>query len=119
MAGTPVTVEGDIEFEDLTSPIDGATIHIRVEDVSRADAPAIRLVEQVISDVMLMGPGRVSVPFSMQVSLPDPNGQYSLRVHVDLRGNGLVEAGDYITTQSYPVSASAGSSRMLVQVRRV
>lgn len=119
MAGTPVTVKGDIEFEDLTSPIDGATIYIRVEDVSRADAPATRLVEQVISNVMLTGQGRVTVPFSMQVSLPDPSEQYSLRVHVDLSGNGLVEAGDYITTQSHPVSASTGSTRMLVKVNRV
>jgi uncharacterized lipoprotein YbaY len=119
MPTTTVTVAGDIEFEELTSPIDGATIHVRVEDVSRADAPATRLAEQVIRDLMLRGPGRTTVPFSVQASLPDPNGQYVVRVHVDLSDNGEVGSGDYITTQSYPISTSSGSARMLVKVHRV
>ena len=119
MPGMPITVEGDIEFEDLTSPVDGATICVRVEDVSRADAPATCLAEQVMRDVRLSGPGRVTVPFSVQASIPDPNGQYVIRVHVDLSGNGEVKSGDYITTQSYPISTSGGSARMLVRLRRV
>jgi hypothetical protein len=40
-----------------------------------------------------------------------------VRVHVD--GNGVVEPGVYITTQSYPISTSSGTARMLVTVRGV
>jgi hypothetical protein len=61
----------------------------------------------------------MTVSFSVQASLPDPNGQYVVRVHVDLSGNGEVESGDYISTQSYPISTSGGSARMLVKVHRV
>jgi uncharacterized lipoprotein YbaY len=119
MPGIPVLIEGDIEFEDLASQVAGATIYVRLEDVSLADAPSIRLAEQVIRDVTLRGPGRVTVPFSVQGSINDPNGQYVISVHVDLNGNGLVEPGDYITTESYPIPTPGETTRMLVTVRRV
>jgi uncharacterized lipoprotein YbaY len=119
MPGIPVLVEGDIEFEDLASQVLGATIYVRVEDVSRADAPSLCLSEQVIQDVTLTEPGRPMVPFSIQASINDPHGQYVVSAHVDLNGNGVVESGDYVTTQSYPIPTSGGTGRMLITVRRV
>jgi uncharacterized lipoprotein YbaY len=119
MPSIPVLIEGDIEFDALASQVVGATTYVRVEDVSRADAPSNFLAEQVIQDVTLRGPGRPTVPFSLQTSINDPNGQYVISVHVDVNGNGVVEPGDYLTTQSYPISTSGGTARMLVTVHRV
>ncbi len=38
----------------------------------------------------------------LDVGEPDPRARYAIRVHVDTSGSGMVEAGDYVTTRSYP-----------------
>jgi putative lipoprotein len=95
-----------------------AQVLIQVEDVSRADAPSRVVAERRIEDVPLDGR-----PLAFEVLVPDDDiderGMYSIRVHVDVSGSGQVEAGDMITTQSYPVLTGGSPEEATVAVRRI
>ena len=95
-----------------------AQVVIQVEDVSRADAPSRVVAERRLEDVPLDGR-----PLAFEVQVPDDEiderGMYSVRVHVDVSGSGQVEAGDMITTQSYPVLTGGNPDEADVPVRRI
>lgn len=77
-------------------------LRVLVEDVSRADAAAAtagRIVLQVNGPL----PAGTILPFEVPVGAIDPSARYSVRAHLDLSGNGRIEAGDLISTQSHPV----------------
>ncbi|WP_406397212.1 YbaY family lipoprotein [Streptomyces sp. NBC_00879] len=78
---------------------------VEVRDVSRADAPSTVVGAQIQSDIPLAPGGRV--PFSVKVPDLDPTASYGLRVHVDVAGTEIVEAGDLISTQATPVMAES------------
>ena len=94
---------GEIVFDSPPGSLSGATIWIRLEDTSLADAPAEVVSERVLTDL----PARLAVderiPFSLCGPEPDPTASYSLNVHVDLQGQGKINPGDYINMASYPV----------------
>lgn len=77
-------------------------LRVVVEDVSRADAasvPAGRVVLPVSGPL----PAGTMLPFEIPVGVTDPAARYSVRAHLDLSGNGRIEPGDLVSTQSYPV----------------
>ncbi|MBT2510768.1 YbaY family lipoprotein [Streptomyces sp. ISL-98] len=90
-----------------------ARVLVEVRDVSSADAPSTVVGEQVQADIQLAPGGRV--PFRVQVPDLDPTAVYGLRVHVDLSGSGILEAGDLITTQATPVPAES-TDRLIAPV---
>ncbi len=99
-----IVVEGQVAFRAGDRPGRAARVVVRVEDVSRADAPATTVAEQVLRDVALPPDGG-ALPFEVAVPAGalDPQGRYVLRVHVDVGGTGAVTAGDFVSTRSYPV----------------
>ena len=111
-------VRGSILFPPDLRPFRDATVRVRLEDVSRADAPATLIQEHVQENVSLeTGPARLA--FELHGSLPDPRAEYAVRVHVDLDGDGQITREDYISTSHYPVPASGGPTSMDITVRRV
>jgi putative lipoprotein len=105
----------------VMAPLDvapGATIHVRVEDVSRADAASVLIAEQVtvLSHTMFAGQG---IPFECAVPDVDPRARYSVRVHVDRDGSGVIKQGDLISTQSYPALTHGAPDRVEVAVVQV
>lgn len=111
-------VTGRIVYGSDARPFSGATIRVRLEDVSRADAPAEILTEQVIRDISYEPADPTEVQFALRGRRPDDRRHYSVRVHVDLNSDGDVEPGDYVSTESYPIAC--GRARDLtVRVRRV
>lgn len=111
-------IEGDILFEDLQSPFSGATVHVRLEDVSLADAPSKVLSEVVLHDVSV-NVKSFSVPFSIRIPALDERSMYSLMVHVDVSGSGTVTKGDYLTMENYPVPLPPGRGRVRIRIRPV
>lgn len=81
---------------------DGASLWIRLEEVSRADAPAQEITHMQITNCNY-GPNDLPIPFSLTVGAIDSTKRYELRVHLDKSGKGEYASGDQITTQSYPV----------------
>ena len=111
-------VDGDIEFEGEPSFSD-ATLYVRLEDVSEADAPAKVVSEYVRRGVTVNPETAETVTFTLTGEAPDPTASYSVRAHLDVDGDGQVSAGDFISTQSYPVLTSGHPSRVSVLVRPV
>ena len=58
------------------------------------------------------------LPFRLQGTLPDPRADYSLRVLVDMDGDGQIGRGDFINTVSYAVKSGVAQSPLIVHVRK-
>jgi putative lipoprotein len=112
------TVRGEVVLPAGEPGERAARLVVQVEDVSRMDAPSQVIAEQQIDDVPLDG---TSVAFEVAVpaGLVDERASYSVRVHVDVSGSGVVEQGDLITTQSYPVLTHAAPETARIEVRRI
>lgn len=118
-SSTPRVVRGSIRLPSKMPPGIAAQIVVRVEDVSRADAPSIVIGEQRLATVSICGGD--SVPFAIQVPAEriDDRGSYSVSAHIDLGGSGQVETGDFISTQTYPVLSRQYPDDVDVEVRPV
>ena len=101
----PVLIHGTISFPRGTKPIGNATVRIRLEDARTADAPAPILAELIIPDVDFSSTEQPGVPFVLKTSMPPPIG-CSIRVLIDVDGDGAVSKGDYISKISSPVDLS-------------
>lgn len=109
-------VSGEISFEETSKPVSNATIYIRLEDVSRADAASTLITEEVLQDVSLLGD---RLKFNLYGEISDAKADYNVQVHVDIDGDGQVSQGDYITMESYPVLTWGHPSQVSVRVREV
>jgi len=58
------------------------------------------------------------LPFTIANVTVVPGGRQVVRVHADVDGDGRVSRGDYVSMQSYPVTADT-SGRMEIVVREV
>ena len=78
------------------------SLHVKVEDVSRADAPSRVVAEAVLP---LDRPLRraAAVPFSLTIPEVAEGVRYSVRAHVDISGSARDPRGRPDPTQAYPV----------------
>lgn len=109
---------GEVIVEGMRS-FTGATVYVHLEDVSRLDAPSTVIAEQVIRNVAHQAGSQQGLEFSLYGQIPDEQASYSLRVHVDVDGDGRVSHGDYLSMESYPVLTHGYSNRVKVRVREV
>ena len=81
---------------------DGVKVHVYVEDTSYADASARIVLHHVV-------PALPDDDGTLRVELPalslDERASYTVRVRVDVSGEGRLSAGDLITMESYPLAA--------------
>ncbi len=112
-------VRGEIVLPATGAPATAANVIVRVEDISRADAPTVIVGEQRQSDVSL-SPG-TALPFAVEIpgERVDSRRMYSVSVHIDVSGSGEIERGDLISTQIYPVLTRGHGDEARVQVKRV
>lgn len=96
------------------SPAGTATLHVLVEDVSRSDAAAL-VVGRIDMPGVALAAG-ASIDFTVSVPAFQPTGHYSVRAHVDRSGSGLIEPGDQVSTQSYPVLSHGHGAEVDVRV---
>jgi uncharacterized lipoprotein YbaY len=116
--GEPL-VTGKILVGEDAQPFTGATVYVRLEDVSYADAPSRVIAEQVIHNVSYEADAGHEPEFALHGDIPDERGSYAVRVHVDLHGEGRVQRGDYVSTESYPVLTFGQPKEVSVRVREV
>jgi putative lipoprotein len=112
-------VTGTIVFGADLEPFTGATVHARIEDVSRADAPAGVAAESVLREVGAGGKAPGWLAFTIEAPFLEPRARYVVRVHVDVDVDGQVGVGDYVSTASHPVSVGGGATNLLIPVKRV
>lgn len=119
MTATPL-VRGTIVFESSRPELTGATVYVRLEDVSLADAPAEVVSEQVIGNPAERASAK-GIPFALPGRRTDidSRNRYSTAVHVDMDGTGGVSAGDYISTEINPVLTFGHSNTVTVSVQSI
>lgn len=114
-------VRGLVRLPERVPP-EAAAVTVRVEDVSRADAPSVTVGEQTLEHVPLIG-GALPFEVVVPVGRIERRARYVVSVHVDVTGSGRVEPGDLITTQAYPVLTQAAdeldADEVDVEVRQV
>lgn len=119
MVPSRVLVSGAVRFDGGTPPFDGATLRVRLRDVTVADAPARTVAEQVISGVSVHQPG-AAVPYELRsASRLEPGRAYTVEAHVDLNSTGQIKQGDFITMASHPVPPNLSPARVDVRVHRI
>jgi uncharacterized lipoprotein YbaY len=118
MDGDERLVSGEIAFGGDAAAFSGATVYVRVDDVSLMDVPTTLISQQILENVDFQ-PGQ-TIPFEVYGRKPlDDHARYQLSVHVSLSGSADVEKGDYITMESYPVLTQGYPDEVHVVVRRV
>ncbi|HKQ74316.1 MAG TPA: YbaY family lipoprotein [Blastocatellia bacterium] len=111
-------VSGRIWFDDAAGQFSGATLRVKLEEVSRADAPARELSQLVISNCS-HSPGEPPVDFILTADPIEPNKRYEVRAHLDIDGSGQYAAGDQITTHSYPVLTQGYPDTVDLRLQRI
>ena len=103
------SVSGEILYRERIALSPDAVVHVQIQDVSRADAPATVVGEQTIRN-----PGQVPIAFEVGYDGSDieENHTYALAARIEDPPGNLM----FINTQIYPVitRATAASSSVFV-----
>ena len=78
------SVTGTITYvEKIALPAEGVVVTAKIEDVSRADAPAVTIGQQIMEN-----PGQVPIPFEIGYNPAeiDERFVYALRVRIEVDG---------------------------------
>lgn len=97
-----------------------AAVHVRLEDVTRADAAARVIAETVIGDVRHDGGADTTVPFELVVQAAgaiDPQRSYCVRAWVDADADGSRGAGDLYSDLALPVLTHGFGNDVTILVR--
>lgn len=112
-------LKSNLIFPQRTRIFSEAVGYIRLEEVSRADAPSDIITEQVIRKIS----NKIANENRLEVNLYGPNINrrldYVVNVHIDSDGNGQINRGDYINTQSYPVLTFGRSNQVTVRLKLI
>lgn len=118
-ANTVQLVKGTVTFEDDAPPFTGATMYVSVENTSVADIASEVVADYVERDVAFVPKTAKVLLFEIAAEVPDPRASYSVKVHIDIDGDGEVSLGDFISMQSYPVITGGHPTEISILVRQV
>ena len=110
-------VFGTIVFPTDAPRVNAQLMRVELLDVSLLDAPSEVFAEVRQSDVLVYPLARI--PFEIVAPAAAEGRSLSLRVHVDLSGDGEVSRGDLITTISYPVPRTGDCGPLELSVQAV
>ncbi|MFI6495395.1 hypothetical protein [Streptomyces sp. NPDC050564] len=89
-------------------------VHLTVEDVSLADAPAPTVLHRTFA---LSDP--TCGPYETDLTLPSPQARYAIRIHIDVSGDGRITPGDYVSTAQHTLTPGKRTTDLRVPVRCV
>jgi uncharacterized lipoprotein YbaY len=116
---TAPLVQGEITFEEEAPPFTGATMYVYLENITVADI-ASEVVADYVERHVAFDPKTTKVlSFAIAGNALDPRASYTVRVHIDIDGDGEVSQGDFISTQSYPVITFGHPREISILVRQV
>ena len=102
-------IEGEITFKSVQNRIDGATVYVRLEDISIQDDAGKILVEQVINDVTVDPSDLPTYRYLIEHRELEPKNTYRVRVPLDADNSGDVSEGDFASTAQYSASTAVGT----------
>ena len=106
---TALVVRGDIIFDKNVRSFSGATIYVRLSDVTMQDTSSKLILQQVTKDVNYDDANHNSfqkkkLKFELSGNMVvDFRQRYAVSVHIDLDNDGKIGLGDLINMESYPV----------------
>jgi uncharacterized lipoprotein YbaY len=104
---TTIVVRGHI-FLSPPATFGPATVHVRLEDVSLADAPSRILARQVIHVAGAPPPGS-GIPYALTAEAQEVRAirpfEVGVSAHVDVDGDSRFSQGDYLTQQRYTIAS--------------
>lgn len=109
-------VDCDLCFSKIPCAFDDATVIVRVEDSSRADAAAELICEHRFAGVSRTSGDTDPLPLVIDVPASERLAHCTLRVHVDIGSTGEVKRGDHVSTQSYPLPMGESPRHLAVSV---
>ena len=116
---TAPLVKGKITFEEAAPPFTGATMYVRLENITAADIASEAVADYVKRDVAFDPKTSSELPFAITCNPPDPRASYAVKVHIDVDRDGEVSQGDFISMQSYPVITFGHPREVSILVRQV
>jgi uncharacterized lipoprotein YbaY len=111
-------VIGEVTFEEDAPPFTDATMYVYLENITVADIAA-EVVDDYVEQGVAYDPNTTTLSFAMAGKALDPRASYSVRVHIDIDGDGKVSQGDFISTQSYPVITFGHPRKVSILVRQI
>jgi uncharacterized lipoprotein YbaY len=96
-SATQAAVTGVVTYRQRIALLPEAIVRVQLQDVSRADAPAVVLGEQVIETMGRQVPFAFSIPYDPTAI--DPRGRYTVRARIENAAGDLL----WTSTQAYPV----------------
>ncbi len=110
---------GEIVFDEGVPSFAKASVHIYLEDTTLADASAKVVLHHVVANVTADMVRNGRMPFALHGTIPDIRARHTVRIFVDVDGDGRIGHGDYVSTASYPVLSRGYPDRVVIRVRRV
>lgn len=107
--GDAPLVSGELIISAAVAPFRGATAHVRLEDVSFADAAAVMIAETAIPgiDHDPAASGETIVPFALRAGPTAPTiegrNEYAVRAWIDRNSDGTPSPGDLFSDRRYAV----------------
>lgn len=117
MAGDRV-LRGTVGFGQHVPCAPNAVLHVLVEAVPHADAAAVVVarLDMGLGNAVSRG---TRLSFTLPVHEVDAAIRYEVRVHVDRSGTGRVQAGDQVSTRSFPVLTQGAPDEVDIGVEPV
>jgi uncharacterized lipoprotein YbaY len=112
-------VTGKIIYDRSTKDFSEATVHIRLEDTSRQDAPSRVISEQVLTNVSHDATKEDGVKFMLYGDIQNEQSRYTISVHVDVDRDGKLSSGDLINMQGYPVLTFGNPDNLSIHVKEI
>ena len=99
------TVTGTVTYrEKIALPTEGVVITVKVEDVSRADAPAVTIGEQIIENPA----HQIPIPFEIEYNPDDIDERYTYAMRVRIEVDGelwfINTTRHQVITRGFPTS---------------
>jgi uncharacterized lipoprotein YbaY len=114
-----VTVEGELRLIPAAQFGGEAKGVVRVRDVSYADAPARIVAETALELQPAEGHLTRAVPFRVTFKA-EAGASYGLEGHLSHAGSAQIAPGDYLTVESYPVTAEDPlPQRVVLHAKRI
>lgn len=97
MLGMQIVI--DVVCPGPRRPPPGSPVLVEVRDTSLADAPSVLVADVVVAVAESSGTRLATA----SIDLPEVPRGATVRVHIDVDGDGQVSVGDFVSTASHPI----------------
>ncbi|GIZ52838.1 hypothetical protein [Noviherbaspirillum aridicola] len=112
-------IYGEAALDAVPAAIDNATLFLRVEDCTRADACALTIVEHRIAGISRAAGNTDPVQFALMLPAPPAGPGWTLRASLCQDPSGNLRQGDYVSNRRYAVGGSAAGRPLRIMLHRL